>query len=76
MLMEKLGNRIKRFRFEKNGISQQALADAVSVSRVTINSVENGRFIPSTILAMRIAKFFGTTVEEIFYLIDEEDKRE
>ncbi len=72
--MEKLGNRIKRFRFEKNGISQQALADAVDVSRVTINSVEKGRFVPSTLLAMRIARFFGASVEDVFYLFDEGDE--
>ena len=70
----KLGNKIKRFRFEKDAMSQQALADSVGVSRVTINSIENGRFVPSTILAIKIAKFFDTTVEQIFYLIDRQEQ--
>ncbi len=70
----KLENKIKRFRFEHDGMSQQALADAVGVSRVTINSVENGKFVPSTILAMKIARFFNTTVEEIFQLVGQEEE--
>jgi putative transcriptional regulator len=68
--MVKLGNNIKRFRFEKGEISQQTLADGVGVSRVTINSIENGKFVPSTILALKIAQFFDSIVEEVFYFID------
>lgn len=53
-------------------ITQADLAAAVGVSKQTIHSVETGRFTPSTILAMKIARHFNTTVEEIFEL-DEED---
>ena len=69
----KLGNHLRRLRFEHNQISQQALANAVGVTRLTIHSIENGKFSPSTLLAMKIARFFDKTVEEVFYIIDEDD---
>lgn len=50
------------------GISQQQLADAVGVSRQTINSIEKGRFIPSTVLAIKIARHFGKRVDDVFTL--------
>ncbi len=68
----KLGNYLRRFRFEKGEISQQALAEAVGVTRQTIISIEKGRFVPSTVLALKIARFFQKPVEEIFFLIEEE----
>jgi putative transcriptional regulator len=71
----KLGNHLRKFRFEHNELSQQALANAVGVTRLTIHSIEAGKFHPSTLLAMKIARFFNKTVEEIFYLIDEESNR-
>lgn len=49
-------------------ISQQQLADAVGVSRQTINAIELGKFIPSTVLSLKIARYFGKTVNEIFTL--------
>ena len=49
-------------------ISQQQLADAVGVSRQTIYAIENGRFIPSTELALRLSAYFGKTVNELFQL--------
>lgn len=60
-------NRIKVKRAEKE-ITQQQLADAVGVSRQTIVAIEKGRFLPSTPLALKIAKYFATPVEEIFIL--------
>ena len=51
-------------------ISQEELAVAIGVTRKTINTVETGKFIPSTILALRIARYFGVPVEEIFVLND------
>jgi len=53
-------------------MSQQNLADAIGVTRQTIFSIEKGKFLPSTLLALKIAKFFNKNVEEIFYLIDDE----
>ena len=48
------------------GLSQQELAEALDVSRQTINSIETGRYTPSLPLAMALARYFGTTVEEVF----------
>lgn len=50
------------------GLTQAELAERVSVSRKTINTVENGVFIPSTVLALRLAGALGTTVEALFQL--------
>ena len=67
----KLGNELKRCRFDKEGMSQEALAAAVGVTRQTIYSIEKGKFIPSTYLALKIAKIFDKSVEDIFYIIEE-----
>lgn len=53
-------------------ISQQQLADAVGVSRQTINAIEKGRFVPSTVLALKIARHFNKKVDDIFILDDED----
>lgn len=60
-------NRIKVERAEKN-ITQLQLAEAVDVSRQTIVAIEKGRFLPSTPLALKIARYFGKPVESIFIL--------
>jgi len=60
-------NRIRVERAEVR-MTQQQLADAVGVSRQTINAIEAGKFIPSTVLALKIARQFGKPVEEIFQL--------
>ncbi len=52
----------------KLNITQQQLADKVSVSRQTINSIETERYLPSTALAIKISEVFKTTVNEIFRL--------
>lgn len=49
-------------------MTQQQLADATDVSRQTINAIESGKFVPSTILALKIAKIFDKAVEEVFQL--------
>lgn len=49
-------------------ISQQQLADAIGVSRQTINAIETGRFVPSTLLALKIARYFSKSVDDIFSL--------
>ena len=53
-------------------LTQAALAEAVGVSRKTINTVENGVFVPTTILALRLARALGLKVEDIFSLDPEE----
>ena len=64
-------NRIESIRKER-GIRQEEFAKALGVSRQTISSLENGRYNPSILLAHRIAKFFGMTIEEVF-IFDEEE---
>ena len=51
-------------------LSQQQLAEALDVSRQTINSIEKGRYTPSLPLAIALARFFDTTVEEMFHTDD------
>ncbi|MFJ9391046.1 helix-turn-helix transcriptional regulator [Nocardioides sp. NPDC101246] len=50
------------------GLTQQALAEAVNVSRQTINSIEAGRYDPSLTLAVHLARYFDTNVEEMFHV--------
>lgn len=64
-------NRIKVERAELN-ITQQDLAEAVGVSRQTIVAIEKNRFIPSSLLALKIARHFNKMVEEIF-ILEEDD---
>lgn len=63
-------NEIRRLRTER-GLSQQALGDALGVSRQTVNSLEAGRYDPSLPLALVIGRFFGRPVEELFHLPDD-----
>lgn len=67
----KLGNNLRRCRFEKGEMSQEDLANAVGVTRQSIHSIEKGKFVPSALLALKLARFFGKTVEEIFYIVDD-----
>jgi putative transcriptional regulator len=62
-----LKNTIKVERARK-GFTQSDLAEKVGVTRLTIHSIETGKFNPSVILALKIAECFGTTVEELFEL--------
>jgi len=70
MADRRLGTRLKDARTAQ-GLTQAELALRVSVSRKTINTIENSVFIPSTLLALALAKALGTTVEELFFLIEE-----
>ena len=63
-------NKIEAIRKEK-GILQEEFAKAMGVSRQTISSLENGRYNPSILLAHKIAKFFGMTIEEVFVFEEE-----
>jgi len=66
---EGLANVLREIRAERD-LTQAALAELVGVSRKTINTVENGIFVPSTLVALRIARALGRPVEEIFRLDD------
>ena len=68
-----LGNNVRRLRFESGEMTQQELANAAGVTRVTIYSIESGRFVPSSLLALRIARVFNKPFEEVFYLDEEEN---
>jgi len=72
----RLGNHLRRFRFDHDEITQQELANQVGVSRLTIHSIEKGKFVPSTLLAFKIARFFQVNVEEMFFLIEEKHEKE
>jgi putative transcriptional regulator len=67
MIGGRLGNRLKEVRADL-GLTQTELALRVGVSRKTINTVENGVFVPSTTLALALAATLGRTVEQLFYL--------
>jgi putative transcriptional regulator len=56
----------------KHNITQADLAEKVSVSRQTINSIEIGKYVPSTLLALKIAAVFKTGVNDIFTLEDQD----
>jgi putative transcriptional regulator len=60
-------NDIRELRSAK-GLSQAALADAMGVSRQTINAIETGRYDPSLPLAIALARYFGRPVEEVFHV--------
>jgi putative transcriptional regulator len=66
---QELTNQIKVQRAIKN-ITQEELAAQIGVTRKTINTIETGKFIPSTILAIKLARFFEVRVEELFTLKD------
>ena len=62
-------NRLKNLRTQRS-VSQNALAEALSVSRQTINSIENGKFDPSLTLAMKLTRYFKVSLDEIFIYED------
>lgn len=66
-------NRLEELR-KQRGIKQEDLARDLKVSRQTIGSLENGRYNPSILLAFKIARYFDTTIENIFIYDKEEEK--
>ena len=64
-------NRLKVARAEMD-LTQEELANRIGVSRQSINAIESGRYVPSTVLALKMAQVFGKSVEEIF-MLDEND---
>jgi putative transcriptional regulator len=71
MADRRIGNRLKERRNEKK-LTQAELARLAGVSRKTINTVENGVFVPSVLLALILAETLQTTVEALFYLRKQE----
>lgn len=66
-----LQNKLRKFRFDHNETTQEELAGRVGVSRHTIMAIESGKFNPSVLLAIKIARFFQTKVEDIFFIGEE-----
>lgn len=64
---EKLRNNLEELR-KSAGLTQQELSESAEVSRKSINAIENGIYIPSTVLALKIAKTLKCTVEDLFQL--------
>jgi putative transcriptional regulator len=69
-MAEGLRNRLRELRAERD-LTQAALAEMVGVSRKTINTIENGVFVPSTLLALKLARALGLPVEALFSLDDQ-----
>ena len=65
-------NRLEEIR-KSRGIKQEELANTLEVSRQTLGSLENGRYNPSILLAFKIARYFGMSIEDIF-IYEEEEK--
>jgi putative transcriptional regulator len=61
-----LDNRLRELRFGHREMTQQELAEQVGVTRQTIIAIESGKYAPSLILAFRIAKVFGLSIEQVF----------
>jgi len=68
-MLSEMRNRIRVERAEIN-ITQAELAERIQVSRQTINAMESNKYVPSTILALKIARIFNKPVEQIFFLDD------
>ncbi|MGD9094022.1 MAG: helix-turn-helix transcriptional regulator [Anaerolineales bacterium] len=66
-MKDKLSNSIKEYRLSR-GLTQGDLAEAVGVSRQSINSIERGRYIPSLPLALKFGQVFACSIEELFQL--------
>ena len=69
---EHLSNNLRRLRFENGQMTQQQLADKVSVTRQTIIAIEAGKYAPSLPLAFRIARTFGVPIEDVFQYQNED----
>jgi putative transcriptional regulator len=69
---DKLSNQIRRLRFENGQMTQQQLADKVSVTRQTIIAIEAGKYAPSLPLAFRIARTFSIPIEQVFQYDEQE----
>ncbi len=72
-MSSELSNRIRTYRAEHR-LSQEELAARIGVSRKTISTIEVGRFVPSTTIALKLAQAFGVTVEDIFWLPNAEPR--
>ncbi len=73
MVKEKITNHIRKLRFEQGEMTQQELADLCGCTRQTIIVLEQEKYVPSLILAIKIVRVFGKTVDDIFQLPGDEN---
>ena len=73
MAKEKINNQIRRLRFEQGEMTQQELSDLCGCTRQTIIALEQEKYIPSLTLAIKVAKVFDKTVDDVFQLLDDGD---
>ncbi len=71
MAKEKINNHIRKLRFEHGEMTQQELSDLCGCTRQTIIALEQEKYVPSLILAIKIASVFGKTVDDVFQLPDD-----
>ena len=71
MAKEKINNHIRRLRFEQGEMTQQELSDLCGCTRQTIIALEQKKYVPSLILAIKVARVFGKTVDDVFQLLDD-----
>jgi len=70
--MAKIRNEIRRLRFEHGEMTQQQLAEKISLTRQTVNAIEQGKYSPSLEAAFRISAVFGKPLESVFHYSQEE----
>ena len=73
-MREKVRNKVRTLRFLQGEMTQEELAQQVGVARQTIIAIEKGKYNPSVALAIKIARVFGVTVEEVFTLNGDETR--
>ncbi len=71
MAKEKINNQIRKLRFEQDEMTQQQLANFCGCTRQTIISLEQERYVPSLVLAIKIARVFSKTVDDVFQMPDD-----
>lgn len=69
MNQPKIGNRIRRLRFDHSEMTQEELADSVGVTRQTIIALEANKYVPSLSLAYKLSLFFGVKIEDVFQIL-------
>jgi putative transcriptional regulator len=72
-MKDELRNNVRRLRFDHSAMTQQELAERVGVTRQTIIALEANRYVPSLVLAYRIARVFGVPIEGVFQLQEPEE---
>ena len=73
-MSEAIRNEVRKLRFLLGEMTQEELARRVGVSRQTVIAIEKGKYNPSVALALRLARVFGVSVEQVFLLEDEQDE--